>query len=92
MDVLIITLVASLAIVVVAVLLLVRSARQGDFEHGDRLSLLPLAEDERPTFIRHVAANRCSPKTLGCHRCSGGCQSAASKAFSPAFHHSPGRE
>lgn len=45
MDVLILTLFVTLVLVAGAVLLLVRSIRQGDLEHGDRLSLLPLEED-----------------------------------------------
>jgi hypothetical protein len=45
MDVLILTMYVSLVFVAFAVLFLVARARQGDFEHGDRLSLLPLADD-----------------------------------------------
>jgi len=47
-DVLILTLIASLALVGVGVLFLVKRILEGDVEHGDRLSLLPLADDERP--------------------------------------------
>lgn len=46
MQVLIITVFASLVLVVGAVLFLASRARQGDFEHGDRLSLLPLQSDD----------------------------------------------
>jgi hypothetical protein len=45
-DVLIVTLFASLILVVGGVLFLAKRVREGDLEHGDRLSLLPLAEDE----------------------------------------------
>jgi hypothetical protein len=48
MDVLILTLIASLALVGVGVLFLVKRILEGDVEHGDRLSLLPLTEDEDP--------------------------------------------
>jgi hypothetical protein len=46
MQVLIITVLASLVLVVGAVLFLAARAHQGDFEHGDRLSLLPLQSDD----------------------------------------------
>lgn len=46
MDVLIITVFCSLILVVAGLVLFVLRLRQGDFEHGDRLSLLPLEEDE----------------------------------------------
>ncbi len=46
MEVLIITVFCSLILVVGGLLLFFRSIRQGDFEHGDRLSLLPLEEDD----------------------------------------------
>ena len=36
----------SLMLVIAGVVLFVSRARAGDFEHGDRLSLLPLADDE----------------------------------------------
>ena len=47
MDVLILTVFISLVLVAAAVLFLVKRTREGDFEHGDRLSLLPL-DDEPP--------------------------------------------
>ena|GEM_PF-690661 len=55
MDALIVTLFVSMLLVVGAVVLLIAGARSGDFEHGDRLSLLPLEEDERsaPAGKRH---------------------------------------
>jgi len=45
-EVLIITVFCSLILVIGGLLLFFRSVRQGDFEHGDRLSLLPLEEDD----------------------------------------------
>jgi hypothetical protein len=36
----------SLMLVIAGVVLFVSRAKAGDFEHGDRLSLLPLADDE----------------------------------------------
>lgn len=46
MDVLIITLFVSLVLVMAGLVLFVLRMRAGDFEHGDRLSLLPLQDDE----------------------------------------------
>ncbi len=45
MDVLILTIFVSLVLVVAGLVLFVTRLKQGDFEHGDRLSLLPLEED-----------------------------------------------
>ena len=45
MDILIVTVFVSLVLVAGGVLFFVSRLREGDFEHGDRLSLLPLAED-----------------------------------------------
>lgn len=45
MDVLIILLFISLVFVTGAVLLFLRGVASGDFEHGDRVSLLPLEPD-----------------------------------------------
>ena len=47
MDVLILTVFISLVLVVAAVLFLIKRAKDGDFEHGDRLSLLPLDDEPR---------------------------------------------
>jgi hypothetical protein len=47
-DVLILTLFVSLMLVAAAVLFLVLRVRGGDAEQGDRLSLLPLEDDEGP--------------------------------------------
>ena len=46
MDVLILTLFVSLVLVAAAVLFLALRIRGGDFDHGDRLSLLPLEDDD----------------------------------------------
>ncbi|MFH1845136.1 MAG: cytochrome oxidase [bacterium] len=48
MDVLIVTIFVSLLLVVGGLVFFVSRLRAGDFEHGDRLSLLPLADDEKP--------------------------------------------
>lgn len=48
MDILIITLFVSLVLVLAGLVLFVLRMRAGDFDHGDRLSLLPLQEDEPP--------------------------------------------
>lgn len=48
MDVLIVLVFVSLLLVGGAVLLLLVSLHQRDFEHADRLSLLPLMEPEGP--------------------------------------------
>lgn len=45
MDVLVITVFASLILVAAALIFLFKRVREGDFEHGDRLSLLPLEDD-----------------------------------------------
>lgn len=47
MDVLIILLFISLVFVTGAVLLFLRGVTSGDFEHGDRVSLLPLESDSQ---------------------------------------------
>jgi nitrogen fixation-related uncharacterized protein len=46
MDVLVITVFASLILVAAALIFLFKRVREGDFEHGDRLSLLPLDDDD----------------------------------------------
>ena len=45
MNVLVITVFASLILVVAGLVLFVSRIRAGDFDHGDRLSLLPLEDD-----------------------------------------------
>ncbi|MEW6743717.1 MAG: cbb3-type cytochrome oxidase assembly protein CcoS [Planctomycetota bacterium] len=49
MDVVIILVFVSLLLVCGAILLLVWGMRQGDFDHADRLSLLPLTDDRLET-------------------------------------------
>ena len=46
MDILIVTLFVSLVLVLAGLVLFVLRMRAGDFDHGDRLSLLPLQDDE----------------------------------------------
>lgn len=46
MDALIVTLFVSLVLVVAGLVLFVLRMRAGDFDHGERLSLLPLQDDE----------------------------------------------
>ena len=46
MDVLIVTVFVSLLLAAGGVALFLFRMRAGDFDHGDRLSLLPLGEDE----------------------------------------------
>jgi len=46
MDVIMITAFVSLLLVVAGIVLFVSRVKGGDFEHGDRLSLLPLADDD----------------------------------------------
>jgi len=46
MDVILITAFVSLLLVAAGIVLFVTRIRGGDFEHGDRLSLLPLADDD----------------------------------------------
>ena len=45
MNILVITVFASLMLVIGGLVLFVSRIRAGDFDHGDRLSLLPLEED-----------------------------------------------
>ncbi len=49
MEALIITIFVSMVLVFLGLLLFARCVKEGDFEHGDRLSLLPL-EDESKRF------------------------------------------
>ena len=46
MDVVILLVFISLVLVAAGLLFFTYRLRQGDFEHGDRLALTPLAEDE----------------------------------------------
>jgi hypothetical protein len=46
MEVIVILVFISLVLVVGALLFFIVSVRQGDLEHGDRLTLLPLEQDD----------------------------------------------
>lgn len=48
MDVLIVLVFISLLLVAGGLILLFRSLKEGDAEHADRLSLMPLARDDEP--------------------------------------------
>ena len=62
MDVLILLLFVSLVLVTGAIILFLRGVSAGDFEHGDRLSLLPLEPDgileEEPNRITSKESDR----------------------------------
>ena len=60
MDVLKITVFISLLLAVAGLVLFVSRVKQGDLEHGDRLSLLPLEEDEQSDND-----DNCEPETNG---------------------------
>ncbi|MCA9758609.1 MAG: cbb3-type cytochrome oxidase assembly protein [Candidatus Eisenbacteria bacterium] len=60
MDVLIILLFISLVFVTGAVLLFLRGVTSGDFEQGDRVSLLPL-EPDSPSTPKEKAENAMPP-------------------------------
>ncbi len=49
MDILILQVFVSLALVVGSVLLFLFTARQRDFDHADRLALLPIEDDPKRT-------------------------------------------
>jgi hypothetical protein len=49
MEVIVLLVFISLVLVIGALLLLYASVRQGDLEHGDRLTLLPLEHDDIPS-------------------------------------------
>ena len=58
MDVLILTVFISLMLVAGGLSLFVGRLRDGDFEHGDRLSLMPLAEDTETEIDLETAPTR----------------------------------
>jgi hypothetical protein len=60
LDVLKITVFISLLLAVAGLVLFVSRVKQGDLEHGDRLSLLPLEEDEQSDND-----DNCEPETNG---------------------------
>ena len=51
MDVVVLLVFISLVLVGGGLLFFVYRLREGDFEHGDRLALTPLAEDEAPAAV-----------------------------------------
>jgi len=46
MDVVIVLVLVSLGLVIMALLFFASRLQEGDFDHGDRLSLLPLLDDQ----------------------------------------------
>jgi len=50
MDVLIILVFVSIMVLSGGILFLFKGVRRGDYEHGDRLSLLPLEDDDPPAL------------------------------------------
>lgn len=58
MDVLKITVFISLLLAVAGLVLFVSRVKQGDLEHGDRLSLLPLEDEQTDN-------DNCEPETDG---------------------------
>jgi hypothetical protein len=63
MNALVLTLFISLILVLGAILLLGRSAGAGDFDHADRLSLLPLEDDIVPAG-KEIAPRPDSPTPI----------------------------
>lgn len=61
MDVLILLLFVSMVLVAGAILLLLSRVKGGDFEHGDRLSLLPLDPDGKAAH----RSDRSEPESQG---------------------------
>jgi hypothetical protein len=55
LDIVIVLVFASLILVIAAVVFFVARLRGGDFDHGERLSLLPLAEDGAPVVVPPAA-------------------------------------
>ncbi|MCP4145203.1 MAG: cytochrome oxidase [bacterium] len=60
MDVLKVTVFVSLLLAICGLVLFVSRVKQGDLEHSDRLSLLPLEEDEQTD-----SDDNCEPETNG---------------------------
>jgi nitrogen fixation-related uncharacterized protein len=54
----------SLALVVIALVFFASRLKGGDFEHGDRLSLLPLRDDESSHAMRADAADTNGAPTI----------------------------
>jgi len=57
-EVLIVLVFVCLVLVTAAVVMFIMRVRAGDFEHGDRLSLLPLDDRERVTEPPAATADR----------------------------------
>ena len=56
----------SLLLVVGSVLLLAYSVKHADYEHADRLTLLPLEDDDaRPAVVEHVEVTGAPPTERG---------------------------
>lgn len=62
MDIVIVLVFASLILVIAAVVFFVARLRGGDFDHGERLSLLPLAEDGAPVAAPGAAGAVADPQ------------------------------
>jgi hypothetical protein len=62
MDVLILTVFISLMLVAGGLSLFVGRLKDGDFEHGDRLSLMPLADDTEVEAAPDGAARTIEPR------------------------------
>jgi hypothetical protein len=58
MEVIVVLVFISLCLVVGALLFFVVSVRQGDLEHGDRLTLLPLEPDDSTVPARPASRSR----------------------------------
>jgi nitrogen fixation-related uncharacterized protein len=56
-DVVIVLVFVSLVLVTAAVVMFIMRVAAGDFEHGDRLSLLPLDDEESPATRRRKMAD-----------------------------------
>jgi len=70
MDVVILLVFVSLMLVGGGLLFFVYRLREGDFEHGDRLSLAPLAEDEIEDTV--PSEDGTSEESLGSKELEGG--------------------
>jgi hypothetical protein len=62
LDIVIVLVFASLILVIAAVVFFVARLREGDFDHGERLSLLPLAEDGAPVSAPQAAGEVPDPQ------------------------------
>ena len=65
MDVVILLVFISLCLVAASLVLFVHRFREGDFDHGERLSLAPLDDDEKPGEAAATeAATEAEPETV----------------------------